>query len=619
MEMMQVVPGVSVPRSEERCSPDLLKTLAWGLGGLSAHQTAVAIQQAIVDLARALSGAARVQFIAAADCAACLDEPSTSQPRGWPATVVAQACRSRDIVSIKDVGARHTFAHDPYLQQANPGSLLCVPIWREAAPLGALYLEEIGAPTDDPSALFAALAILAASAATALDHLALREHMLRENDIRRKAESELAFKQNLLRALVDNIPIRIYAKDRDSRFLFGNDQMARLAGVETPAQLYGKTDLEFFPAELANKYIRDEQTVLQSGQSLLNYEELVENQDTGELGWTVTTKVLLRNQAGEVDGIVGIGWDVTQRKRMEARLVERGDALEHANATLLEEKAQQAVLIHQLGEMQGQLLQSEKMASIGVLAAGVAHEINNPLAFVSANFRALQGDALKMLDLIASYEAIETLLPAAARAPITRQKQDIGLDDIRLDMNDLLNESAEGLKRVKDIVQNLKDFSRVGSSTNELANLETGLDSTLNIVWNEIKYKADVRKEYAGIPEVSCLPSHINQVFLNLLVNAAHAIEGKGQIIVRTGFDDDNVWVEIEDDGSGIAPQHLDRIFEPFFTTKPVGKGTGLGLSIAYGIMKNHGGSIEVANVSGGGTRFKMKLPRAAALAPPDR
>jgi signal transduction histidine kinase len=137
------------------------------------------------------------------------------------------------------------------------------------------------------------------------------------------------------------------------------------------------------------------------------------------------------------------------------------------------------------------------------------------------------------------------------------------------------------------------------------------LDSTLNVAWNEIKYKADVVKEYAGVPELYCLPSQINQVFLNLLINAAHAIEDKGTIIVRTGYDDRIVWVEIEDNGCGIAQEHLDHIFEPFFTTKPVGKGTGLGLSIVYGIVQGHQGKIAVRSEVGKGTVFRVALPRA--------
>lgn len=457
-----------------------------------------------------------------------------------------------------------------------------------------------------------ALDALAANAALSLENAALREQIRREAELHRQSAVELAFKQQLLRTLVENIPFRIYAKDRESRFLFGNQRMARLAGVATPAELTGKSDFAFFPAELAAKYFADELHVMQSGQALLDYEELVEDQDTGELGWTVTTKVLLRDDSGDVSGIVGIGYDVTQRKQMEVKLRERSEALELANATLQAEKLHQQVLIRKLGEMQGQLLQSEKMASIGLLAAGVAHEINNPLAFISSNFTALERDAQQILELIGAYERVESLLPADSRGPIGALKQAIGLEQIRLDLDDLLRESLDGLKRVKQIVQDLRDFSRVGGSRNEMANLEQGLDSTLNVAWNEIKFKADVVKEYGGIPEVSCLPSQINQVFLNLLINAAQAIEDKGRIIVRTAYDADTVWVEIEDNGSGIPAHHLNHIFEPFFTTKPVGKGTGLGLSIVYGIIQGHQGKIEVSSTCGSGTVFRVTLPRTA-------
>ncbi|MFS2215884.1 ATP-binding protein [Telluria sp. Tellsp104] len=451
----------------------------------------------------------------------------------------------------------------------------------------------------------ALLDILATAASIALTNAALREQSRQD-----QSATGLAFEHTLLHTLVDNIPFRIYAKDRESRFLFGNNRMARLAGVETPPQLIGKTDYDFFPAELAAKYFADEKQVMDSGRSLFDYEELVEDQDTGELGWTVTTKVLLRGADGAVNGIVGIGYDVTQRKLMEERLRERTQELEEANARLEAEKEQQQVLIRKLSDMQGQLLQSEKMASIGLLAAGVAHEINNPLAFISSNFGALERDAKDILKLISAFEGVEGLLPGDARAPVAFMKEDIGLDDIRQDLDALFAESREGLQRVKHIVQNLKDFSRPGGTEKEMADLEQGLDSTLNVAWNEIKYKADVVKEYAGVPELYCLPSQINQVFLNLLINAAHAIEGKGTIIVRTGHDEKVVWVEIEDNGCGIAPAHLDHIFEPFFTTKPVGKGTGLGLSIVYGIVQGHRGTIAVKSEVGKGTMFRVALPR---------
>ena len=175
----------------------------------------------------------------------------------------------------------------------------------------------------------------------------------------------------------------------------------------------------------------------------------------------------------------------------------------------------------------------------------------------------------------------------------------------------LVGESSEGISRVAKIVQDLKDFSRVGSHEEWCwADLHEGLDSTINIVNNEIKYKAQLVREYGDIPRIDCLPSQLNQVFMNMLVNAAHAIETQGTITVRTGVEgDDNVQIEIRDTGRGIAPEHLSRIFDPFFTTKPIGKGTGLGLSLSYGIVQKHGGRIDVESEPGRGTAFRVTLP----------
>ena len=302
------------------------------------------------------------------------------------------------------------------------------------------------------------------------------------------------------------------------------------------------------------------------------------------------------------------------RDQLEQRVQERTAALQQANATLETEKALQADLIRKLGEAQSQLLQSEKMASIGVLAAGVAHEINNPIGFVNSNLGTLQRYTTDMLRLIDAYEQREPGLTPAERAELGQLKQEIDAAYLREDVGSLLAESLDGLERVKRIVRDLKDFSHVDSGGHQQANLETGLDSTLNVVWNELKYKIEVVKEYGGIPAIDCFPSQLNQVFMNLIVNAAHAIEERGKITLRTGFDEEVVWVEIEDTGKGIREEHLGRIFEPFFTTKPVGKGTGLGLSLSYGIVKKHGGQFDVRSEVGTGTVFKVVLPRKAVF-----
>ena len=249
----------------------------------------------------------------------------------------------------------------------------------------------------------------------------------------------------------------------------------------------------------------------------------------------------------------------------------------------------------ELKTTQAQLLQSEKMASIGQLAAGVAHEINNPIGYVYANFNTLSGYVKDLL--------------AAARA--TPGAKPLDLDFLAEDLPDLLSETREGLDRVTKIVRDLKDFSRVDTSDDwEWADLVAGLESTLNIAHNEVKYKATVERQLVALPDVLCRPSEINQVFMNLLVNAAQAIAERGVISLRSGHDAEQVWIEIADTGKGMTAEVRNRIFEPFYTTKPVGQGTGLGLSLSYSIVQKHHGRIDVSSEPGHGTTFRVTLPR---------
>ncbi|TMH36281.1 MAG: GAF domain-containing protein [Betaproteobacteria bacterium] len=257
----------------------------------------------------------------------------------------------------------------------------------------------------------------------------------------------------------------------------------------------------------------------------------------------------------------------------------------------------------QLQSTQAQLMQSEKMASIGQLAAGVAHEINNPVGYVYSNLGTLQGYVGELLGVVRHLRG-----KGVGDAP------QCDVDFLEQDIPELMSETREGLDRVKKIVQDLKDFSRVDTSDEwEHANLVKGLESTLNIVQNEIKYKAAVVKQLTPLPEVPCLPTQLNQVFMNLLVNAAQAIPDKGTITLRSGFDERTVWIEVGDDGCGMSAELQGRIFEPFYTTKPVGKGTGLGLSVSYSIVRKHQGQIELQSAPGKGSTFRVVLPRVRA------
>ncbi|MDN3576530.1 ATP-binding protein [Chitinimonas viridis] len=291
------------------------------------------------------------------------------------------------------------------------------------------------------------------------------------------------------------------------------------------------------------------------------------------------------------------------QEKLEQQVRERTVQLQLRNTELTE-------LNNRLASTQSQLLQSEKMASIGQLAAGVAHEINNPIGFVSSNVNTLSSYVLDILELLGRYEASQAQLTEQQREDIARFKQNIDFEFLRQDIDDLLVQSREGLMRVKKIVQDLREFSRLDNQDGwQLVDIHQCIDSTLSIAHNEIKYKATVSKDYGDLPEIYCQPGQINQVLLNLLVNAAQAMQVSGHIGIRTGVEGEQVWLEISDDGDGIPAEVLPRIFEPFFTTKPVGKGTGLGLSISYGIIQRHRGQIICRSEPGHGTTFRIVLP----------
>ena len=307
--------------------------------------------------------------------------------------------------------------------------------------------------------------------------------------------------------------------------------------------------------------------------------------------------------------------DLMSKELTEANAGLRKELTEHRRIELAlqSEKEEQRSLFKQLEEAQSHLMQSEKMASIGQLAAGVAHEINNPIGYVYSNLGTLETYMQNIFGMLELYEQMEErITDAGALAQIQAAKVKFDIAFIKDDLHAMMNESKDGITRVKRIVQNLKDFSHVDVVDEwHFSDLHKGIDSTLNIVNNEIKYKTEVIKEYGDLPEVECLSSQLNQVFMNLLVNAAQAIDTKGiiTITIRSGVQGEEVWVEICDTGKGIAAEHMPKIFDPFFTTKPIGKGTGLGLSLSYGIVQKHHGRIEVQSEAGKGTKFRVYLP----------
>lgn len=271
---------------------------------------------------------------------------------------------------------------------------------------------------------------------------------------------------------------------------------------------------------------------------------------------------------------------------------------------------EQRRLLVEIERANDHLIRSEKLAGIGQLAAGVAHEINNPVGYVFSNLKTLGNyvrDLLKIIDAVDEVESIDE---------IRRLKRTLDYDYMREDVEALIGESEEGIDRVKRIISALQDFSHIETEGFRLADLHRGINTTLNVASNEIKYKAVVLKEFGKLPQIECNASQINQVILNLVINAAQAIADTGTITISTGTQGSDVWLEVQDSGKGMEPNVVERVFEPFFTTKAVGQGTGLGLALSYSIIQKHHGHIDVFSEVGHGTRIRVWLPVCQPVLP---
>jgi two-component system NtrC family sensor kinase len=412
-------------------------------------------------------------------------------------------------------------------------------------------------------------------------------------DITAQMESEEALRESeeFTRRIINSSADCIKILDLEGRLLFMSPGGQRLRGIDDINPFLNKSWIEYW--EGADKDAAFAAISKAKQGDVGTFRGYCPSLNGKPKWWDVViTPIVGAN--GSVDRLLSVSRDITDRKRVE-------DKLASARA---------------------QLHQSEKMAAIGQLAAGVAHEINNPIGFINSNLSTLKGYVEDLSRLINTYEKLqkEVLSRSEERDSrhanlvnaIDRCKEDIDYDFVMNDLDKLISESQEGTERVKKIVSDLKDFSHAGKDELQYADINRCVESTLNIVWNEIKYKTTVAKEFGDLPEVYCYPHKLNQVFMNLFVNAAQAIEKKGEIRISTRFcDSDAPYVEIKisDTGSGIPEEFLPRIFDPFFTTKPVGEGTGLGLHMAYGIVEKHHGRIDVKSEVGKGTTFTIVLP----------
>ena len=388
---------------------------------------------------------------------------------------------------------------------------------------------------------------------------------------RRNLADALAHERNVLRTMIDLIPAFIYCKDAQSRFTACNKLVANRMGV-APEDLIGKTDFDFFPREMAEKFYNDEQALLKSGTPLVDHEELAFDKLSGTNRVIVTSKVPLHDANGNLTGLVGTGFDITERKAAEERMAS-----------------------------------SDRLESIGRLAAGVAHEINTPIQFLNDSVSFIREG---VEELLAYIDKLHAAIPA-------QQEKDDDVEYLREELPPALTRVADGLTRIAEIVRSMKHFSHADQREMSAVDLNASIASTLVIARSEYKDVADLETDYSALPPVICHGGQINQVVLNLVVNSAHAIAdfvkkhgGRGKISLRTAVDGDYALISISDTGGGIPEGIRARIFDPFFTTKEVGRGTGQGLSIVRNtIVKGHGGLLDFECEMGKGTTFHVRLP----------
>lgn len=428
--------------------------------------------------------------------------------------------------------------------------------------------------------------------------------MVREVTERRLTESALRESENKFHDLVEKSIVGIYLIQHGV-FKYVNAHFSEICGysVEELTGLKGPADV-VFPGDLPQLFAAASVGRLKEAGFIRDEFRVVRK--AGEVRHVEICGSLTTYEGHPA--IIGTLVDVTERNTAAQMLHELMTELESKNQEL--EKA-----YDELKESQKKIIQQEKMASIGQLAAGVAHEINNPMSFITSNLDSLQDYMSKIPKFVGiQAEAIESLTCGDKEAgevvnSVAESRKTLKIDYLLRDCQDLIVESLEGAHRVKRIVLDLKNFSRMDETEHALADINKVLDSTINIAWNELKHKATLKKEYGGIPLTLCNAGQLGQVFMNILVNASQAMTDFGEIGVRTWCEEPYVRVEITDSGCGIPEDKLGRIFEPFFTTKEIGKGTGLGLSIAYDIVKKHKGEIEVKTELGKGTTFVVSLP----------
>ncbi|MBN2418730.1 MAG: response regulator [Deltaproteobacteria bacterium] len=447
------------------------------------------------------------------------------------------------------------------------------------------------------------------------------ERIIRLEQQHRMLQAVLLESKNKLLTVFDSLKEEVVSIDPDFKIISANKSM--LNELNMPFNRIIGSDLLNILAT-RNFTGKDEsipsliQKTFETGKCRSSLHECTDSK--GELKQKELIYTPVKNNGKTIQVVISCR-DLTEEMKNAEKIAHLNKELNEAILQVKSKNEELEKTLKRLKDTQAQILQSEKMSSIGQLAAGVAHEINNPTGFVSSNLKTLSGYQDDLNGLITKYREFLSRLTALysnketyadifkMTQEIIEYEDEIDIEYILGDIKNLIDESQEGARRIRKIVLDLKDFAHPGEDKLQLADINKNIESTLNIVWNEIKYKATVTKELGKIPEIECYQHQLNQVFMNILVNAAQAIDKKGEIKVITKRSNNHIDVVISDNGSGIAEENLSRIFDPFFTTKEAGKGTGLGLNVAYNIIQKHKGKIGVESKPGMGTTFTVSIP----------
>ena len=468
-----------------------------------------------------------------------------------------------------------------------------------------------------------------------------------ESEIRRKqAEEETRHLQNFLNSVVENLPIGVFIKEaNDLRFLYCNQASEEITGY-FKEDVIGKNDYDLFAEKQADLLTAHERIVLGKQKFLDVSEQQIQTKHRG-LRIFLTRKIPLLDESGRPRYLLGISEDITERKQAIEALRQSEAAQKQLIAFLRQQTTELETAMQKLQNTQSQMVQSEKMSSLGQLVAGVAHEINNPVSFIYGNLTYADQYTQDLLHLLHLYQHY---YPQPV-PEIQVQQESIDLDFVREDLSKMLSSMKLGADRIRQIVLSLQNFSRSDQAEIKQLNIHEGLDSTLLILQHRLKAKLgnpgiELIKEYGDLPLVQCYGGQINQVFMNIIANAIDALEEYSyqNLAIRTienlqpsfvqGYqqppifsteppisikirtevlaNDDNprVVIRIRDNGPGIPPEVKPKLFDPFFTTKPVGKGAGLGLSISYQIVvEKHGGVLKCFSEVGEGTEFWIEIP----------